>query len=180
MEQTIATLEQPSPNSANSQQISEFLQEHGEVEMILPVILGLFVTSRFQLRGANALLVNLAVASLSRQVFRELKKPSSQTPTPPQPAPTSNLTSFSDDRFTIIHSVPGRIRLRIPQLNSDPSFAKRLERLLNADDQVIHVRVNRSASSIVIHYHSGDFSELELGLRLMTILESASQESESN
>ncbi|WP_017306901.1 HMA2 domain-containing protein [Spirulina subsalsa] len=177
MEQTIATLEQTSPNS---QQISEFLQEHGEVEMILPVILGLFVTSRFQLRGANALLVNLAVASISRQVFRELKKPSAATPTPPQPAPTPTPPSFGDDRFTIIHSVPGRIRLRIPELSSNSAFAKRLERLLNAEEQVIHVRVNRAASSIVIHYHTGNLSELELGLRLMNILETASQDSESN
>ena len=56
-------------------QIAEFLQEHREIETILPVVIGVIVTTRFQLRGANALLVNLLVASVSRQLLTNLKKP---------------------------------------------------------------------------------------------------------
>lgn len=44
--------------------------------MIIPVMFGLFVTSQFQLRGAKALLVNLGVATVFRQLFKELKKKS--------------------------------------------------------------------------------------------------------
>ncbi len=55
-------------------QVRTFLKEHGEIEMILPVVIGVFVTSRFQLRGANALLANLLVASLARQIFIHLKQ----------------------------------------------------------------------------------------------------------
>lgn len=55
--------------------ISEFLREHGEIEMILPVVLGLMITSRFQLRGAQALLMNLLVASIIRQILMKLKNP---------------------------------------------------------------------------------------------------------
>jgi hypothetical protein len=62
-------------------QIGAFLKEHGEIEMILPVIIGVFVTSRFQLRGANALLVNLLVASLTRQLFIQLKQEQPSTAT---------------------------------------------------------------------------------------------------
>ena len=51
-----------SPEDATTQ-ISAFLKEHGELEMILTVVIGVFVTSRFQLRGAKALLVNLLIAS---------------------------------------------------------------------------------------------------------------------
>ncbi len=49
---------------ATEEQLIQFLRDHNEVEMILPVIIGVLVTSRFQLRGTNALLVNLAVASV--------------------------------------------------------------------------------------------------------------------
>lgn len=58
----------------NKEQIATFLKEHEEVEMIIPVMFGLFVTSQFQLRGAKALLVNLGVATVFRQLFKELKK----------------------------------------------------------------------------------------------------------
>ncbi|HHP7230848.1 MAG TPA: metal ABC transporter ATPase, partial [Xenococcaceae cyanobacterium] len=46
-------------------QVGAFLREHGEIETILPVAIGVLVTSQFKLRGANALLVNLLVASLT-------------------------------------------------------------------------------------------------------------------
>ena len=62
-----------SPEDATTQ-MGAFLKEHGELEMILPVAIGVFITTQFQLRGANALLVNLLVASLGRQLFIQLKK----------------------------------------------------------------------------------------------------------
>lgn len=163
------------------QQVGEFLREHQEVEMIVPVLLGLFVTGRFQLRGANALLVNLAVASVSRQIFRQLKQP--QTAETPKSdagsAPAQPVTSDSDyanllgEGISIIHNVPGRIRLRIEQLSSDPLFAKRLQRLLDNDDCVISARINRTVASIVINYEANHLSELDLGIKLMTILNAA-------
>ena len=70
-------LNNASPEEAASQ-VGAFLREHGEVETILPVVVGLLITSRFQLRGANALLVNLLVASVVRQVFFQLKQQAPQ------------------------------------------------------------------------------------------------------
>lgn len=161
----------------NTQQIGEFLREHEEVEMVLPVLLGLFVTGRFQLRGANALLVNLAVASFSRQIFRQLKQPNTMmevsTADPMPIQPTSDHSHLLGEGVSIIHNVPGRLRLRIEQLNSDPLFAKRLQRLLENDNCVISVRINRTVASIVINYEANHLSELDLGMKLMTILNEA-------
>lgn len=155
--------------------IRDFLQEHNEVEMILPVIVGLFVTSRFQLRGVNALLVNLAVASILRQVFRQLKNPESLS-AQPQTTATTKTTSIQEQRYTIVHSVPGRIRLRVNNLDTDIAFASRLERLLNEEELVTSARLNRSANSVVINYQAVDLSDLDLGLRLMSILNAAEAE----
>jgi len=152
-------------------QIGTFLQEHSEIEMILPVVLGLFATSRLQLRGANALLVNLLIASLTRQVIMQLKKQAPQSP------PTLTESSRSDENnlggYSIVHSVPGRVRLRMPRLVNDQAFAQRLEKLLVADEYVISVRINRAAASLIINYQAEGLSDWELGLRLMNIINSA-------
>jgi Heavy metal associated domain 2 len=160
------------------------LEEYGEIATILPVLAGLFITSRLQLRGSQALLVNLAVAALARQVIIQLKK---QAHNPPVVATvngqavsqassaetTASTGEDSTEDYTIVHSTPGRIRLRIPRLMSDAGYAKRLESLLVQEPQVLKVRLNRAAASLVIQYDALGVSELKLGLRLLQILEQA-------
>ncbi|WP_107668293.1 HMA2 domain-containing protein [Cyanothece sp. BG0011] len=160
---------------ATEEQLINYLRQHNEIEMIAPVLIGVFVTSRFQLRGANALLVNLAVASLCRQVFATIK---SQTPTTQRTEATNgrmNSTDESESEYQIVHSVPGRIRIKVPQLAEDADFARRLKQLLNNDEYVIKVRVNRSAASVVINYDGQGVSDMELGLRLLSILNEAKE-----
>jgi hypothetical protein len=179
MENTTVIVEaNPSVEESEKDPLTVFFQEHEEVELIVPVLLGLFITSRFQLRGANALLVNLGVASVLRQVFKQLKK----TGTPPtklspssSPSMAADSVTYLGEGITIAHSVPGRLRLKVEQVAEDRVYAKRLERLLNNDDHVINVRVNRPAASVTIHYEQGNLSDLDLGLRLMGILQEASQ-----
>lgn len=154
------------------EKLVQFLNDHSEVEMILPVILGIFITSRLQLRGANALIVNLAIASISRQIFVNLKK---ITPV----VATSNTNGVGkgkaeeDSPYTIVHAVPGRIRVKIPRLSKDIEFSEVLEELLEADDHVIESRINRVAASVVIYYESQGLSDVELGLRLLNIMNQA-------
>ncbi|MBZ8182889.1 HMA2 domain-containing protein [Oscillatoria salina] len=171
-----------SPEDTASQ-LGAFLKEHGEIETILPVALGLFVTSRFQLRGANALLVNLLVASLVRQIFFQLKQ---QTPQLVAESNTSNVNNDINTEdtigepnfqgYAISHAVPGRVRLRMPQLALDAGFAHRLEQALNADEYVRKVRINRAAASIAINYNNQGLSDWELGMRLMGIINSIQEE----
>jgi hypothetical protein len=179
---TVETIDVETVKEAeNIAQVAGFLQQHEEVEMIIPVLFGVYVTSQLQLRGLNALLVNLAVASVFRSVFKQLKNPTAII-TPPSSATTpqnsqTNTQSPPTDLFgegvTIVHSVPGRIRLRIEQLNKDVAFGKRLARLLDHEDCVISTRINPTASSIVINYDSEGLSDLDLGFKLMNILNHA-------
>ena len=81
--------------------------------------------------------------------------------------------------YAIVHSVPGRIRLRIERVSNEPSFARRLERLIGADDHVLDVRINPAAASVRIYYQPGGLSELDLGLRLMNIINRAESEESS-
>ena len=169
------------PEDATSQ-IGAFLREHREIEMILPVAIAVFITTQFKLRGANALLVNLLVASLARQIFIQLKKEQ------PSAANESNNSSSTVEEvgasetnlqgYAIAHAVPGRVRLRMPQIAIDADFAHRLQQALKADEHVNQVRINRPAASIAINYDNQGLSDWELGIRLMNIVNTVRQEAE--
>ncbi len=168
------------PSEDSSALLRQFLKEHGEIEMILPVVIGVFVTTQFKLRGANALLVNLLVASLARQIFTQLKKEQPQALTQSDSYSSTvgerepsegNLQSYS-----IAHAIPGRVRLRLPQLVIDPNFAGHLQQTLNKDEHVNSVRINRSAASIAINYSNQGLSDWELGMRLMNIINTVQKE----
>lgn len=160
--------------------ISEFLREHGEIEMILPVVLGLMITSRFQLRGAQALLVNLLVASIIRQILMKLKNPEADSIAATEQFSRETSNSVTWGGYEVIHSIPGRVRLRIPQEllrgAKKNSEAKRLLQVLNDDEYVISARINPTASCLVINYQAGQLADWELGLRLMNLIKAAETE----
>jgi hypothetical protein len=172
---TLSSVSEPKPSPSPDQisQVGRWLEEYGEIATILPVLAGLLVTTQLRLRGGSALLVNLTIAAITRQTILQLKKRSAP-PSPPrlEVAPTPAPSAPEED-YMIVHSVPGRIRLRIPRLQEDPPFAKRLEKLLLEQDIVLGVRVNRAARSIAIRYDEGHLSELELGMRLLELLAQA-------
>lgn len=166
------------PTETTGEQLGAFLQAHNEIEYILPALVGMMITNRFKLRGAAALLVNLTVAGFVRQIIEQLKHQtinvpvveSSQTTTSQS---TTTVVSEESATYTIVHSVPGRIRLRIPRVASDRDYARRLEQLLTVDSHILSVRINTTAASVVIRYEAEGMSDWELGMRLMTIIEEA-------
>jgi hypothetical protein len=178
---TTSTAEiQPARISETSSQLGSLLEEYGEIAAILPVLTGLLVTTQLRLRGASALVVNIAIAAVTRQVIVQLKKQAGHVSSPPLLAVADNgaTAPAEEEDYTIVHSVPGRIRLRIPRVHNEPAFANRLEKLLLTQDIVLGVRVNRAASSIAIRYDDTNLSELDLGMRLLQILEQAERETD--
>ena len=161
-------------------QIGSFLKEHGEVEMILPVAIGVFITGQFKLRGANALLVNLLVASLARQVFSQLKqeKPQAIAGSSDSVATEEETGQSETDLqgYEIVHAIPGRVRVRMPLLAIDADFARRLQQALEADSHVKQVRINHAAVSITINYDNQGLSDWDLGMRLMNIINTTKKE----
>ncbi|WP_293155406.1 metal ABC transporter ATPase [Okeania sp. SIO2C9] len=171
------------PTETTVPQLGAFLQAHNEIEYILPPLVGIMITNRFQLRGATALLVNLTVAGFVRQIIEQIKE---QTETIPVidteqttiSQPVTTVASDDSPTYTIVHSVPGRIRLRIPKVASDPNYVRRLEQLLTADFHVLGVRINTAAASVAIQYQADGMSDWELGMRLMTIIQEADTDKE--
>ncbi|MFN6486790.1 MULTISPECIES: HMA2 domain-containing protein [unclassified Nostoc] len=56
--------------------------------------------------------------------------------------------------YSIVHKIPGRIRLNVPKIAQDRAYGRRLERRMKTDTQVTSVRVNFDAASIAIAYQS--------------------------
>jgi Heavy metal associated domain 2 len=56
--------------------------------------------------------------------------------------------------YSIAHSIPGRVRFRVPRIVEDPKYAQRLEASLEAEPTVIKERINRLTGSITITYKS--------------------------
>ncbi len=156
------------PTETAGTKVGQFLQAHNEIEFVLPALVGMTITNRLRLRGATALLVNLTVAGLVREAIEVLKQQGNAVP-----VAGAETTSETESIYTLVHSVPGRIRLRMPRLGSDRDYARRLEGLLNADEYVLGVRVNRTAASMVIRYQVGVLSDWELGMRLTNIVNQA-------
>ncbi|MBP0026898.1 HMA2 domain-containing protein [Roseofilum sp. Guam] len=165
----------PQPPSEFTSQLGQWLENTSEIAAILPVVTGLLVTSRLQLRGAQALLVNLTIAALVRQAIQQIKKQAKPGSENGQQALSASeeQSNQEEEDYKIVHSVPGRIRLRIPRLMNDMLYAKRLEKLLSAESKVKHVRINPAAASLIIQYDGEGMSELELGMYLLNILDQA-------
>lgn len=56
--------------------------------------------------------------------------------------------------YSIAHSIPGRVRFRVPRIVEDPKYVQRLQTSLKAEPTVIDERVNRLTGSITITYKS--------------------------
>ncbi|MDJ1172733.1 HMA2 domain-containing protein [Roseofilum capinflatum] len=171
-----STLTQSNASSSDlTSQLGQWLENSSEIATILPVVAGLLVTSRLQLRGAQALVVNLTIAALVRQALQQVKKQAQPTSGSEQQASSASEEQANNEEedYKIVHSVPGRIRLRIPRLMNDSLYGKRLEKLLSAESKVKHVRINRAAASLIIQYDGDGMSELELGMYLLNILDQA-------
>jgi hypothetical protein len=54
---------------------------------------------------------------------------------------------------TVVHTLPGRTRLRVPPLKSDPFLAGSLETLLKVQPGVTDVTVTQSCASLTVNYN---------------------------
>jgi hypothetical protein len=73
----------------------------------------------------------------------------------------------------VLHQTRGRIRLGVPRLKTDESYANRLLSLLESLENITSVRLNISAASVVICY-SPNIPDAEFARRAMKIVEEGS------
>src|SRR5208337_4236255 len=65
----------------------------------------------------------------------------------------------------VLHQTPGRIRLGVPRLKLDDTYANRLQCLLESVDNIRSIRISVSAASVVVHF-SPEIPEMEFARKL--------------
>jgi Heavy metal associated domain 2 len=61
-------------------------------------------------------------------------------------------TRLAKINYSVVHSIPGRIRFNVPRIAKDRAYAKTLERLLKTEPHVTNVRINCDAASVAIAF----------------------------
>jgi hypothetical protein len=61
--------------------------------------------------------------------------------------------------YSVVHSIPGRIRFNVPRIAQDRAYARTLERLLKTEPHVTNVRLNCDAASVAIAFEPSSLTE---------------------
>src|SRR5579875_1998830 len=64
-------------------------------------------------------------------------------------------------QFQIRHSIPGRIRIYLPDLKADPATGTDLVRFLQKQAGLLTARVNTACGSLMLEYHGELTAQLE-------------------
>jgi hypothetical protein len=151
-----ATSESAKPVLETRQQVSlaarkssDFWKKQGI--NFISLITGVVVTGRLGIEGWAAIPASLLAADATRRLIEYIVLPEKSAALN-QNSDTANRASKI--AYSIVHAIPGRIRLNVPRIAQDLEYTQRLEKLLKADAIVTSIRVSRNAASIVIKYHA--------------------------
>ncbi|WP_413199095.1 HMA2 domain-containing protein [Nostoc piscinale] len=75
--------------------------------------------------------------------------------------------------YSIAHAIAGRIRLRVPRLAKDKEYTNKLKVAIESQIKNAKVRINTSASSIVINYPSGLMPDEQMRSQLVHLIQTA-------
>ncbi|MGI2907301.1 heavy metal translocating P-type ATPase [Tolypothrix sp. VBCCA 56010] len=82
---------------------------------------------------------------------------------------------FPNVTYSVVHTIPGRLRFRVPRLRYDADYAQRLEVLLTADALVKNVRVKPAAMSVAVTYKSAKVDDAKMRSHLHDLIQAASE-----
>ncbi|RCJ22413.1 ATPase [Nostoc sp. ATCC 43529] len=77
--------------------------------------------------------------------------------------------------YSVVHQIPGRIRLRVPRLRYDADYAQRLLALVEADPLFGNVRIKPAAAALVVNYKSSSVADAKVRSRLSYLIGAANE-----
>jgi Cu2+-exporting ATPase len=75
--------------------------------------------------------------------------------------------------YRIVHAIPGRLRFRVPRLARDDRYVYRLQTLLEAEPNLIRVRIKPTARSLAVKYKTGTMTDEQMRRHLVNVIELA-------
>ncbi|HEY9711578.1 MAG TPA: heavy metal translocating P-type ATPase, partial [Oculatellaceae cyanobacterium] len=163
---------------------------------VIPLVAGTVVTSALGIQGFLAFPVFVVAENVTREVMKQFEPEtpdSKQVKSSPKKAAELNgksslngksAASKGDDKllelktevaYTIVHSIAGRIRFRIPRIAEDAEYTYKLTVLTEADAKVTEVRVNTAAASFAVIYDRSAIADEKMRSHLIDLIETASK-----
>lgn len=75
--------------------------------------------------------------------------------------------------YRLVHTIPGRMRFRVPKVAEDSAYLRRLQSLVKKDDWITQMRCNSTVASVVITYNPMQVCEAEAGLHFISLIQIA-------
>ena len=57
--------------------------------------------------------------------------------------------------ITLVHALPGRVRLKLGEMKNNPALARDLKKHLSAKPGILRVEVNHTTGSVLLHFDPG-------------------------
>jgi hypothetical protein len=151
---------------------------------LIPFLVGFALTRRFNLHGWRSLLVYVLAAGTTRQVIAvvetKVTRPEShangsqgnqyQNQYQKDAAAYTQKAAPETRLFKVIHTTPGRLRLRVPVLSDRPDYAQAVQKTLESDRNIHTVRVNPVTASVTIQFDIQQLSVATIRQRLTELL----------
>lgn len=148
------------------------------LQSIIPLAVGMAITSVMGLKGLMAMPVYLIAEGTTREIIKRVEtgwsgsEKESNSATDNQDT-LATVTLQAEISYSIVHAVPGRIRFRLPKISKNPEYLNQLTTLLATERRITAVRVNADASSIAISYETGCWSEDEAQQHFIHLIQTA-------
>ncbi|NEP70862.1 MAG: heavy metal translocating P-type ATPase [Okeania sp. SIO2G4] len=88
-----------------------------------------------------------------------------------QQSGSKSTVTVKTPTISLVHGIPGRVRLRVMHLSLDKNYTDNVQTLLESDIHVKQTRINQAASSIAINYQTKGKSETEILDHLIYLIE---------
>lgn len=160
------------------------------VKSVIPLVAGTVVTSALGIQGFIAFPVFIIAENVTREVMKQFESETSGSKqvqnsqkTPVQlngksavPKGDDKLLALeSEVAYWVVHSIPGRIRFRVPRIAEDSEYTYKLTVLTEADAKVTEVRVNTAAASFAVSYDLSGISDEKMRSHLINLIQTASK-----
>ncbi|WP_242046266.1 MULTISPECIES: heavy metal translocating P-type ATPase [Calothrix] len=89
--------------------------------------------------------------------------------------PVASNQNSPHQNYQVVHEIPGRLRLRVPNLRHDAQYTSRLQGLLTAEPLITSFRINSIAASLVITYQPNVVNDNKMRCCLGKLLLAARQ-----
>lgn len=131
---------------------------------LIPPLVGIAIARGLKVSGWKSILTYILAAGFTREIIDRVTGESEKSEkvelSPAKKVSTTQIAAEEISSFLraietdyeIVHQIPGRIRLRIPRISSDLSYAQELKHLLEQDNRITDIRLKINSNSVVILY----------------------------